>query len=114
MVDDYNALFGPTDMHEVLGPRKRGKIKAGETRLCAALRDASDIVRSGAVYLGATSTAVQLGYRLSESLGHECGADGSQVLEREQCPAVEHKGNSLVWCNTMSAPNQDWARCIPA
>ena len=91
VVDEYNALFGPTDMHEVLGPRKRGNIKAGETRLCAALRDASDIVRSGAVYLGATSTAVQLGYRLSESLGHECGADGSQVLEREQCRRLSTK-----------------------
>jgi hypothetical protein len=91
VVDEYNALFGPTDMHEVLGPRKRGNIKAGETRLCAALRDASDIVRSGAVYLGATSTAVQLSYRLSESLGHECGADGSQVLEREQCRRLSTK-----------------------
>ena len=23
-IDEYNALFGPTDMHEVLGARKRG------------------------------------------------------------------------------------------
>ena len=38
VVDEYNSLFGMTDMHEVLGPRKRGNIEAGKTRLCAALR----------------------------------------------------------------------------
>ena len=36
-------MFGMTDMHEVLGPRKRGNIEAGKTRLCAALRDASTL-----------------------------------------------------------------------
>ena len=40
-VDEYNALFGPSDMHEVLGPRKRGNIPAGSTRVNAALRDAT-------------------------------------------------------------------------
>lgn len=85
VVDEYNSLFGMTDMHEVLGPRKRGNIEAGKTRLCAALRNASDIVRSGAVYVGATSKAVQPTFQLSESLGGERGRGGSEVLEREKC-----------------------------
>ena len=49
------------------------------------LRNASDIVRSGAVYVGATSKAVQLSFQLSESLGGERGRGGSEVLEREKC-----------------------------
>ena len=85
VVDEYNSMFGMTDMHEVLGPRKRGNIEAGKTRLCAALRDASSIVKSGVVYVGATSKAVQLSYSLNKSLGGERGRGGSEVLEREQC-----------------------------
>jgi uncharacterized protein (DUF4415 family) len=46
-VDEYNAMYGPTDMHEVLGARKRGNIAAGSTRLNAALRDAVAISGAG-------------------------------------------------------------------
>ena len=59
-VDEYNALFGPSDMHEVLGPRKRGNIPAGSTRINAALRDATAIVSAGASYVAATSGTISL------------------------------------------------------
>ena len=46
-IDEYNALFGPTDMHEVLGARKRGVIRRGTRALGAALRDAAAARRRG-------------------------------------------------------------------
>ena len=49
-IDEYNALFGPTDMHEVLGARKRGVIQAGDTRVGAALRDAAAATAAGATF----------------------------------------------------------------
>jgi hypothetical protein len=67
-VDEYNALFGPSDMHEVLGPRKRGNIPAGSTRINAALRDATAIVSAGASYVAATSGTISLSPQARSSI----------------------------------------------
>ena len=81
VVDEYAALHGPTDMHEVLGARKRGNIRAGETRLCAALRDAGGITAAGAGYVAATSGTIQLSPKLDAAMG-TAEAPGSEVLVR--------------------------------
>ena len=81
VIDEYNALYGPTDMHEVLGPRKRGNIAAGQTRLISALRDAKTLTDAGCSFVGATSGTIMLSDKLSEKLGTpEC--PGSEALER--------------------------------
>ena len=81
VVDEYAALHGPTDMHEVLGARKRGNIRAGETRLCAALRDAGGITAAGAGYVAATSGTIQLSPKLDAAMG-TAEAPGSEALVR--------------------------------
>lgn len=68
-IDEYNALFGPTDMHEVLGARKRGVIQAGDTRLGSFLRDASTATESGVTYVGVVSGTVSLSAKLTARLG---------------------------------------------
>ena len=78
-IDEYNALFGPTDMHEVLGARKRGNIAAGSTRLNAALRDANAMTAAGCTYIGATSETIQLSPKVSDALG-SAAAPGSEAL----------------------------------
>ena len=42
VVDQYNALFGPSDMHEVTGPRSRKNIPAKSLRMARAVIDVVD------------------------------------------------------------------------
>ena len=92
-VDEYNAMFGPTDMHEVLGARKRGNIAAGSTRLLASLRDANAAVAAGCAYVAATSGTIQLSPKLSAALT-TAEAPGSEALERRG-EEDEHQGDLL-------------------
>ena len=85
-VDEYNALFGPTDMHEVLGARKRGVIQAGDTRLGAALRDAAAATAAGATFVGATSGTISLSSRLSARLGDAASFPETAGLARFDHP----------------------------
>jgi small subunit ribosomal protein S29 len=86
-IDEYNALFGPTDMHEVLGARKRGVIQAGDTRVGAALRDAAAATAAGATFVGATSGTISLSAKLSAALGDDAReAPASAGLRRLEVP----------------------------
>lgn len=67
-IDEYNALFGPTDMHEVLGARRRGVIAAGDTRVGAALRDATGATTAGMTYVGVVSGTISLSTKLTARL----------------------------------------------
>ena len=89
-VDEYNAMFGPTDMHEVLGARKRGNIAAGSTRLLASLRDANAAVAAGCAYVAATSGTIQLSPKLSAALTTS-EAPGSEALERVEVKRMNTK-----------------------
>jgi len=89
-VDEYNAMFGPTDMHEVLGARKRGNIAAGSTRLLASLRDANAAVAAGCAYVAATSGTIQLSPKLSAALT-SAEAPGSEALERVEVKRMNTK-----------------------
>ena len=87
-IDEYNALFGPTDMHEVLGARKRGVIQAGDTRVGFALRDAAAATAAGATFVGATSGTISLSPKLSAALGGEPNAFAPETaaLVRKEVP----------------------------
>ena len=87
-IDEYNALFGPTDMHEVLGARKRGVIQAGDTRVVLALRDAAAATAAGATFVGATSGTISLSPKLSAALGGEPNAFAPETaaLVRKEVP----------------------------
>ena len=85
-IDEYNALFGPTDMHEVLGARKRGVIQAGDTRVGAALRDAAAATAAGATFVGATSGTISLSSRLSALLGDDASFPETAGLVRFAVP----------------------------
>ena len=73
-VDEYNALFGGTDMHEVLGARKRGNIAAGSTRVVAALRDTARLVDGGATFVAAVSQTIQMSPANTAKLGPDAAA----------------------------------------
>ena len=87
-IDEYNALFGPTDMHEVLGARKRAVIQAGDTRVGLALRDAAAATAAGATFVGATSGTISLSPKLSAALGGEPNAFAPETaaLVRKEVP----------------------------
>ena len=87
-IDEYNALFGPTDMHEVLGARKRAVIQAGDTRVGLALRDAAAATAAGATVVGATSGTISLSPKLSAALGGEPNAFAPETaaLVRKEVP----------------------------
>ena len=87
-IDEYNALFGPTDMHEVLGARKRGVIQAGDMRVGFALRDAAAATAAGATFVGATSGTISLSPKLSAALGGEPNAFAPETaaLVRKEVP----------------------------
>jgi|AntAceMinimDraft_1070359.scaffolds.fasta_scaffold16701_1 hypothetical protein len=88
VVDEYNALHGPTDMHFALTAKKRGNIAAGSTRLNAALRDTVSLTAAGCTYVGATSASIQLSPKLDATLGTP-DAPSSEALK----PMTHHRLN---------------------
>jgi hypothetical protein len=56
-IDEHNALFGPSDMHEVRGPRSRRNIHSDRLRLASKLRSCVPLANGGK-YIACDSTEV--------------------------------------------------------
>lgn len=62
VVDQFNALFGPSDMHEVTGPRSRKNIPAKDLRMARAVLDIVDSsLRSDAKHVVVTAASESIG-----------------------------------------------------
>jgi small subunit ribosomal protein S29 len=76
VVDQYNALFGPSDMHEVTGPRSRKNIPAKNLRLVRAVIEIVDAAcDEDAGHVAVTAASESVG--VSKSTTEQSRADES-------------------------------------
>ena len=88
-VDEYNAMFGPTDMHEVLGARKRGTSPRGRRAAGVAARrerGGGGGVRVRRRHVGHDSLSPKLSAALTSAEG-----PGSEALERVEVKRMNTK-----------------------
>lgn len=83
VVDQFNALFGPSDMHEVTGPRSRKNIPAKDLRVARAVLDIVDSsLQSEAKHVVVTAA--------SESIGvSKANTEASRPMESPITVAVD-------------------------
>jgi len=85
VVDQYNALFGPSDMHEVTGPRSRKNIPAKNLRLARAVIETVDSAcDEDARHVAVTATSHSVGVSKSnteQSLPDESGSSTVVTVE---------------------------------
>ena len=85
VVDQYNALFGPSDMHEVTGPRSRKNIPAKSLRLARAVIETVDSAcDEDARHVAVTAASHSVGVSKSnteQSLPDELGSSTVVTVE---------------------------------